>query len=129
MRLFQKVKDGGDKSTVDAYFLIELKGLFSIALLKFNKGSRENYHNHAFNALTFFLCGEAYEYKVNRPRWRYKRFRFKYTPRDNMHKVYAYSNSWAITFRGPWKDTWKEFNPMTLETTTLTHGRRIVDDT
>jgi len=47
MRLFQKAKDGGPESPVDGYFLIEIKSLFSIALLKFNNGGRENYHTHA----------------------------------------------------------------------------------
>lgn len=53
-----KKKDGGPESPVDAYFLVELKGLFSIALLKFNKGCREAFHSHAFDAWTWFLSGD-----------------------------------------------------------------------
>ena len=55
MKLFSKCKDGGKESPVDGYFLIECKGLFSVALLKFNKGGREAYHTHAFDAYTWFL--------------------------------------------------------------------------
>ena len=62
MRILQKTKDGGKESTVDAYFLIELKGWFSVALLKFNKGSRVNYHSHAFDALTWFIKGDMVEF-------------------------------------------------------------------
>ena len=64
MRFFSKVKDGGPESTVDAYFLIEIKNWFSIALLKLHKCSRENYHSHAFNALTWFIKGDMVEHRI-----------------------------------------------------------------
>ena len=43
-RFFSKAKDGGKDSPVDGYFLIEIKWLFSVVLLKFNKGHRDNCH-------------------------------------------------------------------------------------
>lgn len=78
-----KCKDGGPESPVDAYFLIEIKSFFSIALLKFNKGGRENYHTHAFNALTWFLSGNLMEEDFSGDIYHYKRsFLPKITPRD-----------------------------------------------
>lgn len=130
MRLLQKTKDGGIESTVDAYFLCEFKSLFSIALLKFNKGSRINYHNHAFNAWTWFICGDLEEHRlvddevVNR---KYKRsFLPKPTTRDNMHKVIAKSPSWCFTIRGKWVDTWNEINVEDDTLIFLTHGRKVI---
>ena len=104
MRLLQKTKDGGPASPVTAYFLCEFKGLFSVALLRFGEGSRSNYHSHAFNALTFFLKGSMNEYMEDGPIVPYKKFKPKLTRRNDVHKVYAREVSWALTFRGPWKD-------------------------
>ena len=74
MKLFSKCKDGGKESPVDAYFLIECKGLFfSVALLKFNKGGREAYHTHAFDAYTWFLKGDLVEEDVSGEQYTYKR--------------------------------------------------------
>lgn len=128
MRLFQKVKDGGPDSPVDAYVLIEIKSLFSIMLLKFNKGGREVYHNHAFNALTWFICGEMYEQELDHEYalYKYKRSLIpKLTPRSNMHRVRALKDSWALTLRGRWKNTWLEWNG--IRYVKLTHGRREVE--
>lgn len=47
-RFFYKKFDGGKESGVVGYFLLEWKKVFSIGLLRFSKGSRENYHSHAF---------------------------------------------------------------------------------
>lgn len=125
-RLFYKKYDGGKESGVIGYFLIEWKLLFSIGLLRFKKGSRENYHSHAFNALTWWLSGRVTE--IN-----YKDIDRDYTPsvypkktlREKIHKVFAHQETWAITFRGPWADTWKEIDPDGNEIR-LTHGRKIV---
>ena len=54
-RLFFVKPDGGKNSGVTAYFLIEWKVLFSVGILRFNEGTREAYHSHAFNALTWWL--------------------------------------------------------------------------
>lgn len=132
MRLFQKTKDGGKDSTVDAFFLIELKGLFSIALLRFNKGSRVNYHSHAFKAWTWFLAGDMVEHRlmpdsVHPKESKYKRSLFpKITSKDNLHKVIANTTSWCFTVRGPWSDQWVEFNQERQEKITLTHGRKVI---
>lgn len=127
MRLLKKTKDGGPESPVDAYFLIEIKWLFSIAMLKFNKGSRENYHSHAFNALTWFLSGALLEKRPGSPSKSYTRsFLPKVTPRELMHKVYAYEDSWCLTLRGPWCKWWKEYNEETGEVTILGKHREVL---
>lgn len=132
MRILQKTKDGGPESTVDAYFLFEFKKLFSIALLKFNKGSRNNYHSHAFNALTWFLWGYMDECRLlsDGRTLKHREYRRslipKFTSRDNMHKVYAHETSWVLTIRGPWSKTWEEYDPTTNQVFELSHGREII---
>lgn len=140
-RLFYVKPDGGKDSGVTAYFLIEWKKFFSIGILKFNEGSREAYHNHAFNALTFWLKGSVTEVKlIDEPKRdfgdivSYKTteehdyipsLKPKYTSRNNFHKVVAHENTWALTFRGPWIDYWKEYkNDRYI---TLTHGRKEIN--
>jgi hypothetical protein len=126
MRLLQKAKDGGSESPVDAYFLIEIKSLFSIALLKFNKGGRENYHSHAFNALTWFICGNLIEQDVSGELYIYfPSLVPKVTKRAKMHRVIASRDSWCLTLRGRWVDTWTEFDGKKV--ITLTRGRKVVD--
>ena len=128
MRLFSKVKDGGKESTVDAFFLFEIKWLGSIALLRFNKGSRTNYHSHAFNALTWFIKGDMTEHDINGDTLEYKSSLLpKLTKKDKFHKVVAEKTSWCFTIRGRWDNSWKEFNPTTEEYLTLTHGRDIIN--
>lgn len=126
-RLFYKKYDGGKDSGVVGYMLIEWKPVFSIGLLHFKKGSREAFHRHAFNALTWWLKGSVTE--VHHPSGKRKEFKRglkpKYTNRECYHKVVSHSDTWALTFRGPWQDTWKEFRPS--GEVTLTHGRKIVD--
>lgn len=147
MRLFSKAKDGGPESPVTGYFLVEIKSLFSIVLLHFNRGTRESLHNHAFNALTVWLRGSVIEENRYSCRKDWRAGQVKYTPRGLMHriitpatgvyisafgKVKARANNngaWAISFRGPWKNTWHEYTPATERTVTLTHGRKIVSQT
>lgn len=128
-RLFYVKPDGGQDSGVTGYFLIEWKWLFSIAILKFEEGSREAYHSHAFNAYTWWICGHADEIKhgvsdMNKCVQYQRSWKPKYTPRDNVHEVLAYTRCWAFTIRGPWEDTWYEYKDG--EKITLTHGRKVV---
>ena len=122
MRILSKVPDGGKDSGVTAYFLIEWKDVFSIALLRFNQGSREAYHTHAFNAITWWIKGSIVEEHMEEDTKVYfPSFKPKYTPRTCFHKVIAVETSWALTFRGPWKKYWYEFK--NDKVTKLTHGR------
>jgi len=126
-RFFYKKFDGGKESGVTGYFFIEWKALFSIGLLHFKKGSRENYHSHAFNAITWFLNSSVTEEKYQGKSKDFKAsFWPKYTPRTNVHRVVSHSDTWALTLRGPWNDTWYEVSP-NGDTIKMTHGRRVVE--
>ena len=130
-RLFYKKYDGGIESGVIGYFLIEWKILFSIGLLRFSKGSRENYHSHAFNAITWWLKGKVRE-ETHINSWYISNKNFttsiipKITTRSKVHKVHSVSTTWALTFRGPWSDTWYEVDKDGNKIT-LTHNRKIVE--
>lgn len=131
MRFLSKRYDGGKDSGVNGFWMVEIKNLFSIVLLKFNPNDRENHHSHAFNALTFWLKGEVVEERLHPDLTgkSYKLFKagnIKYTPRHNIHKVHCTSPAWALCFRGPWNKTWIEYSELTDTTTTLTHGRVIL---
>jgi len=122
---FNKAKDGGSESPVDAYFLIEMKGLFSIAILKFNKGRRESFHTHAFSAFTWFIKGNLEEEKFDGTKIKYtKNLIPKLTKKDNNHRVKALEDSWCLTIRGPWNEFWTEDDA--THTITLTNHRKIV---
>lgn len=125
-RFFCKMHDGGKESGVTGYMLIEWKNLFSIGFLNFKKGSREAFHSHAFNAITWWLSGKVTEIQVSGEKKDFSpSLRPKVTKRDCFHKVIAHRNTWAVTVRGPWADTWKELRKSEGEIT-LTHGRKIV---
>lgn len=127
MKLLSVAKDGGPESNVTGFFLVEIKSLFSIVFLKFAKGRRESFHSHAFNALTLYFDACVYEefpdggYKYWSDGWQ-----FKTTPRGLMHRIYAFVDSYALSFRGPWKKTWQEYNPQTKQTITLMNGRKVL---
>ncbi len=130
MRFLYKGKDGGPDSLVTGFWFIEIKSLFSIVLLKFNRGYREQYHTHAFNAWTWFLSGFMVEQRIyERARgWEdYKRSILpKVTKRDNLHRVVAARDSWCLSIRGPWAKTWQEYDEVTNTFKTLTNGRKII---
>lgn len=123
MKFLQKSPDGGKDSGVTGFFVVEVKPLFSIVILRFNKGTREAYHSHAFHALTFWLKGRVREEHLNGETKWFSGGMLKYTPRTVFHRINALETSYAISFRGPWKNTWKESR--SGEFVTLTHGRKI----
>lgn len=129
IKLFHKAPDGGHGSGVTGYFLVEIKPLFSVVLLRFSQGSREAYHEHAFSALTLWLSGRVEEHRIDGGTLAVTRFpchsRLKYTPRHCFHKIIGITEAWALSFRGPWVDYWREMRKN--KTVTLTHGRRVVD--
>lgn len=127
MKLFSLSKDGGTESNVTGFFFVEIKKLFSVVLLHFANGTRDAYHSHAFNAVTWVLKGEFQEHMLDgtvnifRPS-----FRPKITPRSTFHKVKSVGSTWALSFRGPWVSTWREYLPSVKKFVTLTHGRKVV---
>lgn len=127
MKLFKKMKDGGPASHVTGYFLIEWKKRFSIGLLHFAPGTREAFHSHAFNALTLWLRGFVWEEFPDGKSRPWKAGQWKSTLRSSMHRIVAPSTgAWALTFRGPWVDSWKEYVAHKQQIATLTHGRNVV---
>ena len=127
-RIFYKKFDGGKESGVTGYFLIEWKKVFSIGLLHFKKGSRENYHSHAFNAITWFLSGSVTEEKLDGEKKDFgPSLKPKFTPKTNCHKVISHNDTWALTFRGPWDDIWYEYDKYGNKIE-LTHGRRVINE-
>lgn len=125
MKLFSRMKDGGEDSTVVGYWLIEIKWLFSIVLLRFDNKSRDAYHTHAFNCINWLLKGELYEYfhgsyyvKKHLPSWRYF-----VVSRDDFHKVDSVGVSWVLSIRGPWSKYWREYLPQEDRYRYLTSGR------
>lgn len=127
MKLFKYMRDGGPESRVDGYWLAEIKSLFSIALLHFWDGSRDAYHSHAFNSVSWILKGRLTENMLDGRVNVYKpSLRPVYTSRKDFHKVVSSADTWVLTLRGPWANTWKEFLPQSSKFITLTHGRKIV---
>lgn len=126
MKLFYFGKDGGEESTVSGLWLIEIKSLFSIALLRFAHGSRDAYHNHAFNAWSWVLKGFLTEKFIQGGKYKSYNPSRKciYTPARTFHQVSSVGVTWVLTFRGPWKDTWDEWLPKEYTMRTLTHGRK-----
>jgi len=125
MRLFEWAKDGGPNSNVDAFFICEFKNWFSIAILKFNKGCRREYHSHAFDAVTMMTSGCMKEEFMDGRSRVYIPWRPKVTKKLDVHRVRARETSWAITIRGPWDKYWKEYDEQG-NSQTLTHGRNTV---
>lgn len=131
MRFFDRAKDGGPESTVTGYWFCEIKGLFSVVLLRFDGGSRDSYHSHAFSSLNWVLRGRVVEYSriteyatstsTYTPSWRPVR-----TLRSTFHKVVSFGTTWVFSLRGPWAKTWQEFDPRTGVRITLTDGRKVV---
>ncbi len=113
MNFLNLTKDGGPESTVWAYWLFEAKRFCSVALLRFEDGSRDAYHDHAFNSISWVLAGELNEIRIgwdspglytHTPSWRPI-----LTSRTHLHKVVSRGRTWVLTFRGPWARTWHEW--------------------
>ena len=128
MKLFSWGRDGGPKSPVWGFWFIEIKSLFSIVLLRFEGETREAFHSHAFNALTWWLSGEVREELLSgEVRFWRPSFWPKLTLRSCFHRVHPVKRTWALSIRGPWLKRWHEFRKDMGELTTLEHGRKIVD--
>lgn len=126
MKIMSWDKDGGEHSTVSALYIVEIKSLFSIVLLRFSAGSREAYHSHAFNCFSWVLSGNLSERhldgRINRLPPISKWLPFG-TYRKTYHKVVSRGVSWVISFRGPWAESWDEYLEHEHRSRTLTDGR------
>lgn len=130
MQLFSKCKDGGPKSHVTGYFLIEWKRFFSVVLLRFDEGSREAYHSHAFNSISWVLSGALFEKHYllciadehHQPS-----LKPVVTLRSTFHKVLGCGpRTWVLSFRGPWHKSWIELDSERGVVSTLTDGRVVL---
>lgn len=128
MKFLWGSKDGGPESNVRMWGF-ESKMFGSALVLCFGKGSREAYHTHAFNAISWVLTGGLKEeiHPVRGFFFYFPSFKPIFTSRDTFHKVHGldYKN-WVLTFRGPWRARWREYLPKTNKYQTLTHGREVV---
>lgn len=124
-KFFYTKNDGGPTSGVKAYCLIEWKRFFSVALLRFNDGTREAFHSHAFNAVSWILRGSFIEEKLDGSMKTFTPSLVpKFTPRNNTHRVNSQGVTWVLTFRGPWEDTWVEYRDGKSKRITMTHNRQ-----
>jgi len=127
MKLFRYMKDGGPESHVAGFFFVEIKSLFSVVLLHFGSGSREAFHTHAFDAVSWLLSGSLREHHIEGNRvWYRPSWRPIFTARETFHKVTSRGDSWVLSIRGPWAPHWHEYLPSEERYVTLTHGRRVV---
>lgn len=127
MKFMNWEKDGGDESTVTGLYIVEIKSLFSIVLLKFDGDSREAFHSHAFNCWTWLLKGRLYEHFLSGGVRIYAPSVVPFpTKRKTFHKVSSLGVSWVLSFRGPWAHHWMEYLPGEKRFINLTHGRKEV---
>jgi hypothetical protein len=127
-------KDGGPKSTVTGHWFLELKSLFSVVLLRFDDGSRDEYHSHAFDSVSWVLKGKLWEMILEDvdDRGSMSGVTITHEPslspvltkRDTLHRVVSDGTTWVLSFRGPWSKTWREYDPKSGKFSTLTHGRK-----
>jgi hypothetical protein len=126
---FKRGKDGGPDSNVFGLYIIEIKWLFSIVLLRFDGESREAFHTHAFNSMAWLLKGQLREKMKDGREFIYRPslWPFFITRRD-YHKVSSDTpSSWVLNFRGPWKKEWLDHDQKTGVTSILRNGRSVAD--
>lgn len=138
MKFLWGSKDGGPESRVRMWGF-ESKRFGSLLLLRFEEGTRESFHTHAFNAWSWVLRGALVEqtlqekgatWSPDKATWAGfgPSFRPIYTDRRRFHRVAGgRQGAWVITLRGRWWDGWREYNPVTGEQTKLTNGRQLRD--
>lgn len=123
--MFKAVKDGGPLSKVWGY-LLESKRIGSIGLLRFENGTREAYHDHAFNCVSLILGpGFLVEEFTDGFIRIHRRGKVLVTRRSDYHKVTSFGRTWVFTIRGPWAKTWREIAEDGRERV-LSWGRRVV---
>lgn len=113
MKFLSLSKDGGPESHVWAYWLFEIKWLGSIVLLRFEDGSRDAYHSHAFNSVSWVLKGdgliEHHDNSKGKVDFHQPSLLPVVTRRSTFHKVVSVGRTWVLSLRGPWAKTWREY--------------------
>ena len=124
-------KDGGPDSKVFMYG-VECKRVASGLLLRFEDGSREAFHSHAFNAVSWVLSGMLLETLGGFATPFTHNLTYLagptpvLTPRERLHKVASFGRSWVLSFRGPWAKQWQDVLPDGT-VVTLENGRTVVE--
>lgn len=119
-----KRKDGGPESKVTGYFLVESKRWFTIVLLRFDDGTRDAFHDHAFNSISWLVRGQLVErFLSGLGREHTPSLRPIRTATSDFHQVRSVGTTWVLSFRGPWRDTWQEYLPAEDRYRTLAQGR------
>lgn len=127
MRFLHLGKDGGPDSSVWGYWFIELKRLLSVVLLKFVGQSREVFHNHAFNSVSWVLRGKLIEeLRDGTVRMHGPSLRPIITRRETFHKVDSVGTTWVFSLRGPWASSWNEYQPQNNQLIRLGKGRKVL---
>lgn len=128
-RFFVVRKDGGPESPVTGYFLLEWSPFLTVGFLHFPKGSRENYHSHAFNTIGWLFKGEIDEQFIDNPTIKYKpSLKPIKVGRNTMHRVLGIAkSSWVFNIRGPWHSEWDEYNEKSNTIIRLGLGRKILN--
>jgi len=119
-------KDGGPLSKVEGWFL-ESKRYATLALLRFLPGTREAFHEHAFDCVSIVL-GPGYlieemlsgVVKLHHPG------SIVITKMTDFHKVKSIGTTYVITLRGPWRRFWREIDEKG-QVLTLTHNRLVIE--
>ena len=126
MKLLWNDKDGGPESK-GWIWGIESKRFGSVVLLLFRRGSRNAWHSHAFNSISWVLSGGLLEeILAGVKRLYFPSLRPVRTSRLTFHRVKGLRDrTWVLSFRGPWADQWNEYIPGRGRIT-LTHGRQEV---
>lgn len=114
---------------VDEITLLEWKPLFSLKTFYFHKGDiQEIYHTHSFSAVSLLIYGNYIEafYDQDKGFWNEARNRSRliFIPKNRYHQITKSEGCRTIMLTGPWGDTYNEYNPITNEIITSTHGRK-----
>lgn len=128
IRFMEVAKDGGPASRVTGFWFIEIKNLFSVALLRFDPGWREVFHSHAFESLSWVLGRGKLreEHRLGLVQHHKRSFKPVVTHRWTIHRVFSEGTTYVLSFRGRWSSTWSEYDEATGMITQLTHGRKSV---
>jgi hypothetical protein len=128
MKFFKKAKDGGPDSTVTGYWLVEIKSLFSIVLMRFDDGSRDEFHSHAFNSINWVLRGRVQEVRLGEGILEHEPSPIPVVTRQGtFHRVISIGTTWVLGIRGPWAPNWLEYDADNQTLMKLEHGRGAVN--
>lgn len=107
--------------------ILEWKKLFSIKLFNFHKtDGKQDFHTHAFNAVSILLSGdyleEVVDYNTITPLKR-SRKRFLFIPENQYHRITKSDGCRTLLITGPWGDTFKELRLLNKSSNQYNQGQ------